>query len=1192
MFGDKGGNIFWEMIKKQKKNKNQTSNISSKGKHYSQFLESQYINSGLNGDIMEIIAKLPTYKKIYLLQGLLKEMKSIKERLEDNIDNLLANISRNCFDYYKSKIEMKEIYDYCQCEDHEINLNYTLCENTKEKLSKDYKIIHDVLFLLRENYNIMILIIKNCKEDTYESLADFLVNFFYENTVNSSFNEEELMILIYLLLEELILVKMPKSFISLYSKNEGFFGKDFLNHIFKYITRKVDVRNYTCMILTSKIIKLEESNIDLSISLQKINNNEHSQNSSKKSSIVKKKNTGEQVLHINSIDSDFVQLESPNAKINKTLSPVLSVLEKVDEIQEKYFGDNSEKKVNYFFQEINQFFYDNDVTLEFLNSKLVEYENKNEQDTISVAMRDYLDLQISQISLENSEIYSNSIYIIELKNSLNENEKENSDKIMNLIEDNYLKITKFIDEILEQFKLNITSMPYFVKSIGYILEILLNKKYSKNQKSSKNNDYMKLMILSNYFIEKIILPLIENPDFNGIITTMVISKITRDNLKIIHKILSTMLSGKLFSNKKDYEFTLFNKYIIITIPKIFDIILLINQQKNFKLPNKIQKLISSLDSENKDEKNVEYDYFKENQENIRQESICFSLENINMLINSIRSCIDLFTNEKYSQHFKLFENFIKLSFYLCTKNINNIRKEDYFLIEKIEYSPNFKKLINNVLKDNIFALMPNIQNDELSIFKNCLVDLLSYVNILNKENFNHFMQSTEKIPIPFEQSIKKNYSKILFDEDDNDNDSNPENSNSLDKFLLKDFYEVKEIEEEEEDDDDKDADFKEVIFPQIIDIVKRELSNNIDTEKSKRIVFCSSYLQTHLSDLPDKYIENNYNLLLMEVIQKSEEIIKELNVSILNNFYSKVKDGDKLNMIISSNLFQIKKIEKWVCIEYLFEKITLPCKIVLIKDNTTLISKVEYSQIDSKSSYIHSIQSFIKTFPNFRKYENFKEIKDIIELEEKVEVDVALNSYFKDLKSLIKKEIIIKRFTKEEQQMITQELENYILFKLYDKLFPKNSSKLDIKFYNKCCRLDFVKPKNLIKDKNMINENLWKTSMALINEMDNKLTPADKIKSFEKAFGILQNSITFSSGKNDLGIDDTVSFLIYIILKSKPKNICSNSKYCQLLLNPDLAKRQYGILLTQLEMVKNIIFDMKYTDLIGVTEEKFGKDED
>ena len=59
-----------------------------------------------------------------------------------------------------------------------------------------------------------------------------------------------------------------------------------------------------------------------------------------------------------------------NFKMNKTLSPVISDLAKVDELQEKYFGDNPEKIGNYLFQEINQFFYDNDVTLEFLNSKL------------------------------------------------------------------------------------------------------------------------------------------------------------------------------------------------------------------------------------------------------------------------------------------------------------------------------------------------------------------------------------------------------------------------------------------------------------------------------------------------------------------------------------------------------------------------------------------------------------------------------------------------------------------------------------------------------------------------------------------------------------------------------------------------------------------------------------------------------
>ena len=126
----------------------------------------------------------------------------------------------------------------------------------------------------------------------------------------------------------------------------------------------------------------------------------------------------------------------------------------------------------------------------------------------------------------------------------------------------------------------------------------------------------------------------------------------------------------------------------------------------------------------------------------------------------------------------------------------------------------------------------------------------------------------------------------------------------------------------------------------------------------------------------------------------------------------------------------------------------------------------------------------------------------------------------------------------------------------------------------------------------MINEKLWEASMVLIDEMDEKLTPADKVKNFGKAFAILQNSITFCSGKNELGIDDTISTLIYVILKSKPKNIFSNSKYCQLFLNPELAKKQYGILLSQIEMIKNIIYDMKYSDLIGITEEQFGKDEE
>ena len=1174
MIGEKAGNALLEKIKSQNKPKKLIKESKNKDRD-TQLISTQTTNSIPESDLLNLISDLPSYKKICILQGLLKEMKAMKARLEDNIENLLKKMSQNSFYYFKSKVEMKEIFDYCQLADHEIDLDFSLCENSVKRLDKDYQILYDVLFLLRENYNIMHLIIKNCEAESFETLSDFLVNFFYENTANSSFNEEELMILIYLLIEDFILDKMPKSFINLYSNNEGFFGIGILNYIFKYLTRKVNVRSFTCSILSSNILKLEKSNIDLNISVQKIMS-AHSHNSSKDSSILEKKNTVVKTFNINNTEWENLSPENEFLKMNKTPSPNVSVLAKME--------NKAEKNANYFFPEINQFFYDNDVTLEFLNSKIAEYESKSDQDIITITMRDYLDLQINQISLENSEIFSNYYNIIELKDFITANKKENSDKLMNTIEDNYNTITKFIDEILDLFKSSITSMPYIIKSIGNIIEILLDKKYNKEGNKLKRNNFIKLMILTNFYLDKIILPLIENPDFNGIIITAVISKITRDNLKIISKIISTMLSGKLFSNKKESEFTLFNKYIINTLPKIFNIILSIDSQKNFKLPNKIQKLISSCENENREERVIEYDYFEENQENIRQQSICFSYENVKLLISSIASCIDLFTNEKYLEYGKRFENFIKLSFYYEHK-INNIRKEDFFLIEKVDYSPSFKKLINNVLQDNIFALMPNRQNDDLSIFKNCLVDLLAYVNILNKENFNYFMQSSKAISLTFDQTIRKQYKNIIFDDD------LISEKNNTNKKLLKDLYEQKKV-EEDEDDDDKDADIKDIIFPKIIDIVKGELSNNLDSEKAKRIVYCSSYLQAHMSDLPMKYKENNYNLLLMEVIQKSEEIIKELNVSILNNFYAKMKGGDKLNGIISIYLSEIKKIEKLVCIEYLFDKITLPCRLGVTKNESLIISNVKYSQVDQEASYNHSIQSFIKNFPNFRKYEDNEKVNDIIQLEEKVELDVALNAYFKDLRNLVKKENIMTRFTKENQRIIEDELENYILLKLYEKLYPKNSTKADIKFYKKCCRLDFIRPENIIKDKNLINENLWKAAMPLINEMDDKLTPADKVKSFGQAFSILQNSITFSSGKNDLGVDDTLSLLIYIILKSKPKNIVSNSEYCQLLLNPDLAKRQYGLLLSQMEMVKNIIFDMKYSDIIGVSEEEFGKDED
>jgi hypothetical protein len=372
--------------------------------------------------------------------------------------------------------------------------------------------------------------------------------------------------------------------------------------------------------------------------------------------------------------------------------------------------------------------------------------------------------------------------------------------------------------------------------------------------------------------------------------------------------------------------------------------------------------------------------------------------------------------------------------------------------------------------------------------------------------------------------------------------------------------------------------------------VKSELGLISTDDSYQRMLYCCSYLQLHINLLPVNYIKNNYELLFIELIKDTESNIHILRNNILNQLNIKIRGSEKTNLIMSNTYQQIKNMEKLKCIQYLYSKIELPTKFTTVYsiEGKSLIKNVTYEEKDKTNK---NIDSLYESIPSFRRFE--PEVEDIIELEEKTNMGEALNNYFKNLKNAIKKEnFLVKRYSKDEIENISNDLENYILITLYEKLYPLNATKEDIKFYKKCCRLDFVKPDNIIKDKNIVNENLWKTSMYYINEMDNKYAPADKIKSLAKAFSILHNSITFNSGKNELGVDDTIKPLIYIVLKSQPKKIFTNFNYCQLYLDPELAKKQYGILLTQICMIMNIIKDMKYSDLIGVTEEQFGKDEE
>ena len=221
----------------------------------------------------ERIEKLSTFDKIIKLQNLLKEVTSKKIRFEANKDKILANINKNTFKYYESKINMKEIYDYCQSDNLEEYIKYILISDPityfNDKGTNLYNDIYNFLFLIRNNNKMMLKLIDKCDKEDYENLCNYLVNFCYEDTINSSFIQEELMLLIYLILEKII-TKLPNQ-ISNNENNISFelFRKDesIMYHILRSLSRKADVRNFLCSILVDVINNMQEIRKNLSFDL-------------------------------------------------------------------------------------------------------------------------------------------------------------------------------------------------------------------------------------------------------------------------------------------------------------------------------------------------------------------------------------------------------------------------------------------------------------------------------------------------------------------------------------------------------------------------------------------------------------------------------------------------------------------------------------------------------------------------------------------------------------------------------------------------------------------------------------------------------------------------------------------------------------------------------------------------------------
>ncbi len=151
--------------------------------------------------------------------------------------------------------------------------------------------------------------------------------------------------------------------------------------------------------------------------------------------------------------------------------------------------------------------------------------------------------------------------------------------------------------------------------------------------------------------------------------------------------------------------------------------------------------------------------------------------------------------------------------------------------------------------------------------------------------------------------------------------------------------------------------------------------------------------------------------------------------------------------------------------------------------------------------------------------------------------------YLDIVKEQIIKEELFAGYTEEEISDIIEDIENYIHRKCYKKVYPSQESQEEKDFYSKCLSLAWLTPQHLEIKKKFINEKLWLIAGSCCTKMDIEKSPVEKLRCIQSAYQILNNSISFSQGKQtNSGVDDIMPILIYVVIKSKPRRMTTNLK--------------------------------------------------
>ena len=844
-------------------------------------------------------------------------------------ENLISSITTQSQSLFREKLRLNNLYDYNNKKDE--TLLYELIDSPSEYLSQATDVAMKLFSTLRSRHDLVYKLLTHCKtRETKECLAKLIMQYFYENIFSSAFIENELLLIMYLSLQNEI-----NSLPSEINKDKDELFKETINHfLFKDLLRKTDIKSYFGIVLKDIISMLA----------------------------TKKETEKPLMFQLNLIMCELIDKKKERSQLKPNTSPgkIRRVTTFVSTSSSKQF--NEREYMNFFMDSNDTRDNASDETTagnqavkrgkretnqDHFNSCIVDLKVKDleqlEKNESHKGMKQYLVTHLTAMK-SNEQVYQNQTFMVNVFKTTNQ-----SNEVYKIYQSTFNIVVDVIEMLFDNLLNNYRIIPYSIKCICKMISILITKKYPQLTVLEHNR------YIAEFFIEKILKPIFSIPDWNGLITSVIVSNNTKKNILLILKIIKELVKGNLFNSTLKPDYTVFNKFFVRIMPKVFDFF---DKLIDVKLPPTIEKCIDNCTAP----ENIIYDYFDENpKEKITHVSVCFSIydlkniyqiikDNEDVFLNSTPKCDDFDKQRLLQQSQNTFQRSYKklksspVYMAILDELLSNDQasgKMIYMLQSELKFNKHFEEFMKINLRHQSFALpLPN-ENKETKVSRATIVapppllanatsEIQTKTNIIRVKNFLskilfNFKELTEEILIS--QSVH----------------STEEIINSIKIFLQTDYY---------------------------------LLLNSIPLD------WYGDSLMTFLQELPDDYKANDYEKLYDELTYEVEESIKLYNLSVLGDIKTKLKYTERAQSLISGNIAQFNKIEVNNKIQKFIDALKLDVHLCIKKQkkeqeefcivknsrNKMTLSYFENFIFDNKTNkgeLCSTIHDFIKQFPHF-----------------------------------------------------------------------------------------------------------------------------------------------------------------------------------------------------------------------------------